>query len=58
MKKLTRILVLVLLLSAVLIPTTVSASGFNDDKVIFGGNFILEPGETLNGDLVVFGPSA
>ncbi len=55
MKKLTRILVLVLLLSAVLIPTTVSASGFSDDKVIFGGNFILEPGETLNGDLVVFG---
>jgi pyruvate/2-oxoglutarate dehydrogenase complex dihydrolipoamide acyltransferase (E2) component len=33
----------------------VSASGFRDDKVIFGGNFILEPGESLNGDLVVFG---
>jgi len=55
MKKITRILILVLLLSAILIPTTVSASGFSDDKVIFGGNFVLDPGEALNGDLVVFG---
>lgn len=55
MKKLTRILILVLLISAVLIPTTVTASGFSDDKVVFGGNFTLDSGETLNGDLVVFG---
>ena len=55
MKKITRNLILVLLISAVLIPTTVSASGFKDDKVVFGGNFILDSGETLNGDLVVFG---
>ena len=55
MKKLTRILILVLLLTAVLIPTTATASGFSDDKVIFGGNFTLDSGETLNGDLVVFG---
>ena len=55
MKKITRILILVLLLSAILIPTTVSASGFSDDKVIFGGNFTLNAGEIINGDLVVFG---
>ena len=55
MKKLTRILILVLVLTAVLIPTTATASGFSDDKVIFGGNFTLDSGETLNGDLVVFG---
>ena len=55
MKKLTRILVFVLLISAILIPSTVSASGFRDDKVIFGGNFTLDSGETLHGDLVVFG---
>lgn len=55
MKIFTRIFVLVLLISAVIIPVTVSASGFQDDKVVFGGNFILNEGETLNGDLVVFG---
>jgi len=55
MKKITRILILVLLISAVLIPSTVAASGFSDDKVVFGGNFTLDSGETLNGDLVVFG---
>lgn len=55
MKRITQILILVLVLSAILIPSTVSASGFSDDKVIFGGNFVLDPGESLNGDLVVFG---
>ena len=55
MKKIIRILILVLLLSAVLIPSTATASGFSDDKVVFGGNFTLDSGETLNGDLVVFG---
>lgn len=55
MKKILRILIFMLLISAVLIPTTASASGFKDDKVIFGGNFTLAKGETLNGDLVVFG---
>jgi len=54
MKNLTRILIFVLLLTAVLIPTTATASGFSDDKVIFGGNYTLDSGETLNGDLIVF----
>jgi len=55
MKTFTRILIFLLLISAVLIPATTSASGFKDDKVVFGGNFTLETGETLDGDLVVFG---
>jgi cytoskeletal protein CcmA (bactofilin family) len=54
MKNLTRILLLLLLLTAVLIPSTVSASGLDDDKVVFGGSFTLKNNETLNGDLVVF----
>ena len=55
MKKFTRILILALLVSAILIPSTVSASGFQDDKVIFGSNYTLREGETLNGDLIVLG---
>jgi hypothetical protein len=55
MKTITRILIFLVLISVVLIPSTVNASGFNDDKVVFGGNFTLANGETLNGDLVVFG---
>ena len=55
MNKNARILIFVLLICAILVPSTVSANGFRDDKVIFGGNFTLDEGETLNGDLVVFG---
>ncbi len=55
MKTIYRILILIVIFSTILIPSTVFASGFQDDKVIFGGNFTLVSGETLNGDLVVFG---
>ena len=55
MKNITRFVLLMLLIAAVIIPTTVSASGFSDDKVVFGGNFTLGSGEVLNGDLVVLG---
>jgi cytoskeletal protein CcmA (bactofilin family) len=55
MKKLTKIIILLLLFTAVLLPTTAHASGFQDDKVIFGSNYTLRSGESLNGDLVVFG---
>ncbi len=55
MKTINRILIFIVLISVILIPTTTSASGFKDDKVIFGGNFTLARGETLDGDLVVFG---
>jgi len=58
MKKITRIIILLLLVSAILIPTAASASDFGDDKVIFGSNYTLREGETLNGDLVVFGGNA
>ena len=55
MKNLTRLIILLLLVSAIIIPSTAYASGFEDDKVIFGSNYTLQEGETLNGDLVVFG---
>ncbi len=55
MKNLFRILILSILVCALFIPATASASGFNDDKVVFGGNYTLASGETLNGDLVVLG---
>jgi len=55
MKKITRIVILLLLVSTILIPATAYASGFDDDKVIFGSSYTLKSGETLNGDLIVFG---
>ena len=55
MKTTKRLLIFILLILAVIIPSTVSASGLKDDKVIFGGNFTLHSGESLDGDLVVFG---
>lgn len=55
MKKIIRLSILVLLLGVIFIPFTASASGFEDDKVIFGSNYTLLEGETLNGDLIVFG---
>ncbi len=55
MKTITRFILLLLLITAVLIPTTASASGFSDDKVVFGGNFTLGSSEVLDGDLVVLG---
>lgn len=55
MKIFTRIIILLLLVSAIIIPSTAYASGFEDDKVIFGSNYTLREGETLNGDLIVLG---
>jgi pyruvate/2-oxoglutarate dehydrogenase complex dihydrolipoamide acyltransferase (E2) component len=55
MKTITRLFIFTLLILAVIIPSTASASGLKDDKVIFGGNFTLTSGESLDGDLVVFG---
>lgn len=55
MKKRTGILILILLISALAFPLKAAASGFEDDKVIFGDNYILREGETINGDLVAFG---
>ena len=55
MKNIYRIIVILVLLTTLLIPVSVSASGLSDDKVIFGGNFTLKTGETIQGDLVAFG---
>jgi len=54
MKK-SNILILIVMITALLWPGTVSAKGLFDDKVIFGGTFTLHAEETLNGNLVVFG---
>ena len=55
MKTQVRIIFIVLLLGLLVLPTTVYARGFYEDKVVFGGTYTLEMGETLNGSLVVMG---
>jgi len=49
---------LVLITLALLVPTTAHAQGPNNDKVLFGGNYTLEKGQTLHGDLVIFAGNA
>lgn len=56
MRTISLALVLVLAL-AFLFPGTALAGGLADDQVIFGGTFLLESGETLDGSLLVFGGS-
>ena len=53
--KYARYLVFVLLILTLIWPATTYAKEPFDDKVVFGGTFTLESGETLNGDLVVLG---
>ncbi len=48
-------LIFVLVILALLWPATAYAKEPFDDKVIFGGTFTLESGETLDGNLVVLG---
>ncbi len=48
-------LVFLLMIVALLLPSTAYARDLKDDKVIFGGTYTLQEGETLNGNLVVFG---
>lgn len=53
MKKMIRVLTLLLLLA---LPTSsVRAQGPGGDIVLFGDNYTLEKGETLNGSIAVFG---
>ncbi len=54
MKKLIYSL-LVFLIIAAFLPSTVSAKTLNDDKVVFGGTFKLSNGDTINGSLIVIG---
>ena len=49
---------LVFLLIAAFLPSTVSAKTLNDDKVVIGGTFKLSDGDTLNGDLIILGGTA
>jgi hypothetical protein len=53
--KQTRKYILLILILALLWPTTVFAKGNFEDKVVFGGTFTLESGESLHGSLVIFG---
>ena len=58
MKKPFQLAVLLVLLLALALPGTAYARGLFEDKVVFGGNFTLQSGETLDGALLVFGGTA
>ena len=49
------LLALLVLLVAVAVPGSALAAGHEDDRVVWGGTYTLDEGETLNGDLVVVG---
>lgn len=49
---------MVVIFIALAIPVTAFAGGFEDGRVVFGTNFVLESGEVLDGDLAVIGGSA
>jgi hypothetical protein len=55
MKQSIRTILLAILLVALLWPTTAFARDPFDDRVVFGGTFTLESGETQQGSLVIFG---
>ncbi|HEX6305271.1 MAG TPA: hypothetical protein VFZ76_13850 [Anaerolineales bacterium] len=55
MKPKIKFALLVVLIIAALVPGTAFAKGFSDDRVITGGTFTLEDGETQDGNLVIFG---
>ena len=58
MKKRFQLAFLLVLLLALALPGTAYARGLFEDKVVFGGNFTLQSGETLDGALLVFGGTA
>jgi hypothetical protein len=53
-----KIVLLIALLAALFIPGPALAGHMFDDRVVFGGNFTLESGETLDGDLAILGGNA
>ena len=55
MKKRFQLALLLVLLLALALPGTAYARGLFEDKVVFGGTYTLESGETLEGALLVFG---
>ena len=58
MNKRYKYFVLLVTLVILLIPGTAFAKDFQDDRVVAGGIFTLESGETLDGSLIVFGGTA
>lgn len=54
MKRLLAVTTIVLV-AVMAFPTTALAGGMLDGRVVFGGSFTLEQGETLDGDLLVMG---
>jgi len=49
------LVVCVVFVGVLALPLSASAAGSEDGKVVFGGSFTLETGETLDGDLAVLG---
>jgi len=59
MKALYKISLALMLLALWLAPVHPAlAKGLADDKVVFGGSYVLKSGQTLNGTLVIFGGTA
>jgi hypothetical protein len=62
MKPLYRIALILVLFAALAFPTVALASppgaDPHDDKIVFGSNYTLASGETLDGSLIVFGGNA
>jgi hypothetical protein len=59
MKILNKLPLALLLLALWLAPAHPAlAKGLSEDKVVFGGSYVLQSGETLQGNLVVFGGAA
>lgn len=56
--KRTLYVMLTVLLLAFALPVTAFAAGDQDGRVVLGSNFILESGDTLDGDLAIIGGTA
>src|SRR3990172_5693334 len=55
MKKTILVVFVLVVLVALALPGTALAKGLHDDKIVTGGIYTLESGETLDGSLIIFG---
>lgn len=55
MKSRSLILVFVVILVALIVPGTAFAKELRDDKIVFGGSFTLNSGESIEGNLLILG---